>query len=141
MCTLEQASRPEDNGISMTKLQHKISQFLATNPTEIAIEIFFLEEVLPYDKRSMTEILDEEVRQMYKVYEGYQVVSGVLELDEEHPHNYVVTEDELVERFVEATLELQGDTEDPMREWLISQPEIGEILHGHPSDLPIKRIA
>ena len=59
MCTLEQASRPEDNGISMTKLQQKIRQFLATNPSENEIEIFFLEEVLPYDKRSMTEILDE----------------------------------------------------------------------------------
>lgn len=78
---------------------------------------------------------------MYKVYEGYQIVNGVLELDEDNPHNYVVTEDELVERFVESTLELQGDTEDPMREWLTSQPEIGDILHGHPSDLPIKRIA
>jgi len=43
----------------MTKLQHKISQFLATSPTEIAIEEFYLAEVLPYDKRSMTEILDE----------------------------------------------------------------------------------
>ena len=77
---------------------------------------------------------------MYKVYEGYQIVNGVLELDEDNPHNYVVTEDELVERFVESTLELQGDTEDPMREWLRSQPKIGELLHGHPSDLPIKRI-
>ena len=140
MCTLEQASRPEDNGISMTKLQQKIRQFLATDPSENEIEIFFLAEILPYDKRSMTEILEtKEV--MYKVYEGYQMANGLLELDEDHPHNYVVTEDELVERFVEATLELQGDTEDPMREWLISQPEIGEILHGHPSDLPIKRIA
>jgi len=140
LCTLEQASRPEDNGISMTKLQQKIRQFLATDPSENEIEIFFLAEILPYDKRSMTEILEtKEV--MYKVYEGYQMANGLLELDEDHPHNYVVTEDELVERFVEATLELQGDTEDPMREWLISQPEIGEILHGHPSDLPIKRIA
>ncbi len=25
-------------------------------------------------------------------------------------------------------------------EWVLSQPNIGEILHGHPSDLPIKRI-
>jgi len=124
----------------MTKLQQKIRQFLATDPSENEIEIFFLAEILPYDKRSMTEILEtKEV--MYKVYEGYQMANGLLELDEDHPHNYVVTEDELVERFVEATLELQGDTEDPMREWLISQPEIGEILHGHPSDLPIKRIA
>ena len=140
MCTLEQASRPEDNGISMAKLPQKIRQFLATDPSENEIEIFFLAEILPYDKRSMTEILEtKEV--MYKVYEGYQMANGLLELDEDHPHNYVVTEDELVERFVEATLELQGDTEDPMREWLISQPEIGEILHGHPSDLPIKRIA
>ena len=140
MCTLEQASRPEDNGISMAKLPQKIRQFLATDPSENESEIFFLAEILPYDKRSMTEILEtKEV--MYKVYEGYQMANGLLELDEDHPHNYVVTEDELVERFVEATLELQGDTEDPMREWLISQPEIGEILHGHPSDLPIKRIA
>ena len=98
-------------------------------------------EVLPYDKRSMNEILDEEVRQMYKVYEGYQIVDGVLELDEDHPYNYECLEDELVERFVESPLELQGDTEDPMREWITSQPEIGDILHGHPSDLPIKRIA
>ena len=59
MCTLEQASRPEDNGISMTKLQQKIRDFLATSPTEIEIEEFYLAEVLPYDKRSMTEILDE----------------------------------------------------------------------------------
>ena len=40
-------------------MKHKISQFLATNPTEIEIEEFYLAEVLPYDKRSMTEILDE----------------------------------------------------------------------------------
>ena len=78
---------------------------------------------------------------MYKVYEGYQTANGVLELDEDHPYNYVVTEDELVERFVESTLELQGDAEDTMREWITSQPKIGEILHSHPSDLPIKRIA
>ena len=77
----------------------------------------------------------------YRIYEGYRVSpNGVLEL-EDHSDNYVVTEDELVERFVESTLELQGDTEDTMREWLISQPEIGDILHGHPSDLPIKRIS
>ena len=63
MCTLEQASRPEDNGISMTKLQHKISQFLARDPSEIEIEEFYLVEVLPHDKRSMTEILEtKEVR-------------------------------------------------------------------------------
>ena len=59
MCTLEQASRPEDNGISMTKLQQKIREFLARDPSENEIEKFYLGEVLPYDKRSMTEILDE----------------------------------------------------------------------------------
>ena len=41
------------------KLKQKIRDFLATNPSEIEIEKFYLEEVLPYDKRSMTEILDE----------------------------------------------------------------------------------
>ena len=135
-------------------MKHKIRDFLARDPSENEIEEFYLEEVLPYDKRSMTEIdIEDFLRKcdrciwytkgtpLYKVYEGYTIVDGVLELDEDHPHNYVVTEDELVERFVESTLELQGDTEDPMREWLISQTKIGDILHGHPSDLPIKRIA
>ena len=41
------------------KLKQKIRDFLATNPSEIEIEKFYLVEVLPYDKRSMTEILDE----------------------------------------------------------------------------------
>ena len=77
----------------------------------------------------------------FKVYEGYRIENGVLELDEHHPYNYECLEDELVERFMESTLELQGDTEDPMREWITSGPEIGDILQGHPSDLPIKRIA
>ena len=40
-------------------MKQKIRDFLATNPSEIEIEKFYLEEVLPYDKRSMTEILDE----------------------------------------------------------------------------------
>ena len=40
-------------------MKQKIRDFLATDPSEIEIEKFFLVEVLPYDKRSMNEILDE----------------------------------------------------------------------------------
>ena len=40
-------------------MKQKISQFLARDPSENEIEEFYLAEVLPYDKRSMTEILDE----------------------------------------------------------------------------------
>ena len=40
-------------------MKHKIRQFLARYPSENEIEEFYLVEVLPYDKRSMTEILDE----------------------------------------------------------------------------------
>ena len=34
-------------------LQEKTRDFLATSPTEIEIEEFYLVEVLPYDKRSI----------------------------------------------------------------------------------------
>ena len=47
-------------------MKHKISQFLASDPSEIAIEKFFLVEVLPYDKRSMNEILEDKRRKMYQ---------------------------------------------------------------------------
>ena len=33
------------------------------------------------------------------------------------------------------------DTEEFIRQWLLSRPQVGDILHQHPSDLPIKRIA
>ena len=47
-------------------MKHKIRQFLASDPSEIEIEKFYLEEVLPYDKRSMTEILEDKRRKMYQ---------------------------------------------------------------------------
>ena len=40
-------------------MKQKIRDFLAASPTEIEIEEFYLAEVLPYDKRSMNEILNE----------------------------------------------------------------------------------
>jgi len=38
----------------------KIIEFLATNPTEEQGETFYINEILPYDKRSMIEILKED---------------------------------------------------------------------------------
>jgi hypothetical protein len=37
----------------------RILQFMATDPTLDAIEEFYLREVLPHDKRSISEILDQ----------------------------------------------------------------------------------
>ena len=71
---------------------------------------------------------------MYKVYEGYEMANGLLELDEDHPQNYMVTQTELLAMLTE-------DTEDEIRQWVLSRPDIDEVLQGHPSDLPIKRIS
>ena len=61
------------------------------------------------------------------------MANGLLELDEDHPQNYMVTQTELLAMLTE-------DTEDEIRQWVLSRPDIDEVLHGHPSDLPIKRI-
>ena len=39
-------------------LINKIENFLATNPSEEEGELFYINEVLPYDKRSIKEIID-----------------------------------------------------------------------------------
>ena len=187
-------------------LKDKTRDFLATSPTEIEIEEFYLVEVLPYDKRSINEIVglsmmneegvemeieemvhdlplwEQEPRRMiyrfmngaldidintllatrlisnadgwsdidtigdyyeymkdeatqdlhsglnasfaidfvriveegrmYKVYEGYEMANGLLELDEDHPQNYMVTQTELLAMLTE-------DTEDEIRQWLL----------------------
>ena len=41
----------------MNDLTSKIKMFLATNPTEEQIEEFYINQVLPIDKRSINEIL------------------------------------------------------------------------------------
>lgn len=38
----------------------KIKTFLATNPSEEEIELFCVNEMLPYEKRSINEILKKE---------------------------------------------------------------------------------
>jgi len=54
---------------------------------------------------------------------------------------WVATEKELIASLSVPTLALQEDTEDFIREWIISQPQVGDVLHESPHDLPIKRIA
>tara|TARA_R100000808_G_scaffold17627_1_gene38893 strand:- start:5 stop:181 length:177 start_codon:yes stop_codon:yes gene_type:complete len=39
----------------------KIKSFLSTNPSENEIELFYIKEIMPYDKRSINEILEEGV--------------------------------------------------------------------------------
>ena len=54
---------------------------------------------------------------------------------------WVATEKELIASLSVPTLALQEDTEDFIRKWIISQPQVGDVLHESPHDLPIKRIA
>ena len=56
-------------------------------------------------------------------------------------YSYVVTVGGLIAILVVPTLELQGDTEDGLREWIVSEPKIGDVLQESGHDLPIERIA
>ncbi|QDP54666.1 MAG: hypothetical protein Tp1124DCM412911_2 [Prokaryotic dsDNA virus sp.] len=38
----------------------EVKEFMGTNPTEAEIESFYINEILPYDKRSIDEILEED---------------------------------------------------------------------------------
>lgn len=43
----------------MNDLVHKIILFLRTHPTEEEIERFYVNQILPHDKRSINEILTD----------------------------------------------------------------------------------
>ena len=45
--------------MSKNLLINKIENFLATNPSEEEGELFYINEVLPYDKRSIKEIIQD----------------------------------------------------------------------------------
>ena len=53
---------------------------------------------------------------------------------------YDQTRDQLIANLVEPTIKLQDDTEDFIRAWLLSNPEIGDVLHENLNDLPIERV-
>jgi hypothetical protein len=53
---------------------------------------------------------------------------------------YDTSREELIANLVEPTLELQDDTEDWIREWLLSSPEVGDIVQYSYQDLAIERI-
>ena len=42
------------------KLKKKIENFLNTGPSDLEGELFYINEVLPYDKRSIEEILEDQ---------------------------------------------------------------------------------
>ena len=50
------------------------------------------------------------------------------------------SEKQLIEGLVEPTIEMQGDSEDHIREWIVSKPKIGDVLQQSPHDLPIECI-
>ena len=52
----------------MTDLINKIKLFLATNPTEEQIEEFYVNKILPIDKRSINEILQSEEEDIYNCW-------------------------------------------------------------------------
>jgi hypothetical protein len=41
-------------------MKQTIEAFLATEPTQDEIEIFYINEVLPHDNRSINEIINED---------------------------------------------------------------------------------
>ena len=53
---------------------------------------------------------------------------------------YDTSREELIANLVEPTLELQEDTEDSIREWLIANPKVGDIWQEGGNDLAIERI-
>jgi hypothetical protein len=54
--------------------------------------------------------------------------------------SFTVTLASLMEE-CEGTLELQGDTSDDLREWLATNPQVGDVSPwGNTRDLPVRRI-
>ena len=48
------------NPYSITRMIINIKTFLALNPTDEQVYKFYDREILPFDKRSISEILEEE---------------------------------------------------------------------------------
>lgn len=69
-----------------------------------------------------------EVMHRYKIHDGKD-------------YSYVVTVGGLIAILVVPTLDLQNDTEDHIRKWIVSEPKIGDVLQESGHDLPIERIA
>lgn len=42
-------------------MKDQIQEFLNSNPSDEEIESFYIHKVLPFDKRSMNEILTEDI--------------------------------------------------------------------------------
>jgi len=60
-------------------LANTIQDFLSTNPTEEETETFYLNHVLPYDKRSMAEIMNEDATSFGKTEKRLTDLIGYLD--------------------------------------------------------------
>jgi len=60
-------------------LANTIQDFLSTNPTEEETETFYLNHVLPYDKRSMAEIMKEDATSFGKTEKRLTDLIGYLD--------------------------------------------------------------
>ena len=59
----------------------------------------------------------------------------------EGEHTYFdQTLEELISNLVVPTIAIQDDTEDHIREWISSNPRVGDVLHTNLNDLPIERV-
>ncbi len=59
-------------------LANTIQDFLSTNPTEEQAETFYINHVLPYDKRSMAEIMKEDATSLGKTEKKLTDLVGYL---------------------------------------------------------------
>ena len=89
-------------------LKDKTRDFLATSPTEIEIEEFYLVEVLPYDKRSINEIVGLSMMNE----EGVEMEIEEMEI-EEMVHDLPLWEQEprrMIYRFMNGALDIDINT-------------------------------
>ena len=84
---------------------------------------------LSLGKRSREDMLSIDFsRPIYRTYDN-------------EGEEYDLIESELIASLIVPTLELQEDTEDYIRKWIVSKPEVGDVLQESGHDLPIERIA
>ena len=79
-------------------------------------------------------LISQREGEVYRTYEVYEYTLDLIEDEQNYDLDIVALYGAMEPRDPD-------DTEEFIRQWLLSRPQVGDILHQHPSDLPIKRIA
>ena len=79
-------------------------------------------------------LISQRRKEVYRTYEVYEYTLDLVEDEQNYDLDIVALYGAMEPRDPD-------DTEEFIRQWLLSRPQVGDILHQHPNDLPIKRIA